>query len=190
MEPLSYSAVLRSDFYAQGFSPPLYYQSASALLVFSIPADVFWPYFAGAATLVIGLGTSIKNRIGQASGFDKFILFGPLLFAIAMAVFGADHFVTVSFAAKIVPSWIPGRLFWAYFVGFALLAAALSLATTLKWRLAAALLGIMIFLFVLTIHIPGLLAPPHDKIFLTLLLRDLTLSAGALAFAASQTGTA
>ena len=114
MEPLSYSAVLRSDFYAQGFSPPLYYQSASALLVFSIPADVFWPYFAGAATLVIGLGTSIKNRIGQASGFDKFILFGPLLFAIAMAVFGADHFVTVSFAAKIVPSWIPGRLFWAY----------------------------------------------------------------------------
>jgi hypothetical protein len=48
----------------------------------------------------------------------------------------------------------------------------------------------MIFLFVLTIHIPGLLAPPHDKIFLTLLLRDLTLRAGALAFAASQTGTA
>jgi hypothetical protein len=44
------------------------YQSASTLLVFSISAAVFWPYFAGAATLVIGLGTSIKNRIGQASG--------------------------------------------------------------------------------------------------------------------------
>ena len=102
--------------------------SASAFVVFSIPAAVFWPYFAGAAALVIGLGTSIKNRIGQASGLDKFILFGPLLFAIAMAVFGADHFVTASFVAKIVPSWIPGRLFWAYFVGCALLAAALSLA--------------------------------------------------------------
>ena len=41
------------------------YQSASALLVFSIPAAVFWPYFAGAVTLVIGPGTSIKNRIGR-----------------------------------------------------------------------------------------------------------------------------
>ena len=84
-------------------------QFGSALLVFSIPASVFWPYFAGAAILVIGLATSIKNRIGQASGLDKFILFSPLCFAIAMAIFGADH------------------LFWAYFVGFALLAAALSL---------------------------------------------------------------
>jgi hypothetical protein len=45
--------------------------------------------FRGAATLVIGLATSIKNRIGQASGLDKFILFGPLCFAISMAIFGA-----------------------------------------------------------------------------------------------------
>jgi hypothetical protein len=65
------------------------WQFRSALLVFSIPASVFWPYFAGAATLVIGLATSIKNRIGQASGLDKFILFGPLCFAISMAIFGA-----------------------------------------------------------------------------------------------------
>jgi uncharacterized membrane protein len=165
------------------------YQSASALLVFSIPAAVFWPYFAGAATLVIGLGTSIKNRIGQASGFDRFILIGPLSFAIAMAIFGADHLVAAKFVATIVPSWIPGHLFWAYFVGFALIAAALSLATSIRWRLAAALLGIMIFIFVLTIHIPNLLAAPHDRTRLTIFLRDLTLSAGALAFGASQTGT-
>ena len=180
MEPLSYSVVFAQRLLCLGvvttsMSPRLHF------LFSQIPAAVFWPISRGAATLVIGLGTSIKDRIGQASGFDKFILFGPLLFAIAMAVFGADHLVTASFVAKIVPSWIPGRLFWAYFVGFALLTAALSLATTIKWRLATALLGIVIFLFVLTIHIPGLLAPPHDKIFLTLLLRDLTLSAGALA---------
>jgi uncharacterized membrane protein len=164
-------------------------QFASALLVFSIPADVFWPYFAGAAILLIGLATSIKNRIGQASGFDKFILFGPLSFAIGMAIFSADHFVAAKLVATIVPSWIPGHLFWAYFVGFALIAAALSLATSIRWRLAAAFLGIMIFIFVLTIHIPNLLNAPHDKVRLTLLLRDLTLSAGALAFGVSQTGT-
>ena len=164
-------------------------QFSSALLAFSIPATVFWPYFAGAATLVIGLATSIKNRIGQVSGLDKFILFGPLSFAIGMAIFGADHLVAAKFVATIVPSWIPGHLFWTYFVGFALLAAALSLATSIRWRLAAALLGIMIFIFVLTIHIANLLNAPHDKVRLTLLLRDLTLSAGALAFGVSQTRT-
>ncbi len=163
-------------------------QLGAALLIFSIPADVFWPYFAGLATLVIGLATSIRNRIGQASGLDKFILFGPLCFAISMAIFGADHFVGAKFVATIVPSWIPGHLFWAYFVGFALVAAALSLATSIRWRLAAALLGIMIFIFVLTIHIPNLFAAPHDRTRLTILLRDLCLSAGAVAFAASQAG--
>ncbi len=162
-------------------------QLAAALLIFSIPAGVFWPYFAGAATLLIGLATSIRNRIGQVFGLDKFILFGPLCFAISMAIFGADHFVGAKFVATIVPSWIPGHLFWAYFVGFALVAAALSLATSIRWRLAAALLGIMIFIFVLTIHVPNLLAAPHDRTRLTILLRDLCLSAGAVAFAASQT---
>src|SRR5271157_2923101 len=148
----------------------------ASLLVFSIPNDVFWPYFAGAATLVIGLATSIKNRIGQASGIDKFIVFGPLSFAIGMAIFGADHFVAAPFVAKIVPSWIPGHLFWAYFVGFALIAAAFSLAAKVQPRLSAALLGIMIFIFVLTIHIPSCFETPYDKTRLTIVLRDSTLS--------------
>jgi hypothetical protein len=52
-----------------------------------------------------------------------------------------------------------------------------------------ALLGIMIFIFVLTIHIPNLLSALHDRTRLTIFLRDLTLSAGPLAFGASQTGT-
>lgn len=106
--------------------------------------------------MVIGLGTSIKNRIGQASRFDKFTLFGPLSSAIAMAIFGSDHLVAAKFVATIVPSWIPGHLFWAYFMGFAL---ALNLATSIRWRLAASLL----FIFVRTIHIPNLPAAPHDR---------------------------
>jgi hypothetical protein len=40
----------------------------------------------------------------QASGLDKFILFGPRCFAIAMAMFGAGHFVAAKFVATIVPS--------------------------------------------------------------------------------------
>jgi uncharacterized membrane protein len=124
--------------------------------------------------------------VRPAHGLDTLIPFGPLSFAIAMAVFGADHLVAAKAIAGVVPSWIPGHLFWAYFVGGALIAAALSLATKIQSRLSAALLGIMIFLFVLLIHLPAWLATPYDKTRLTIVLRDLALSAGALAFAASK----
>ncbi len=123
---------------------------------------------------------------GQAHGLDRIVLLGPMLMAFAVAVFGADHFVAAPFVAKGVPSWIPGHLFWAYFVGFALIAAALSLAAKVQPRLSAALLGIMIFIFVLTIHIPSCFATPYDKTRLTIVLRDSTLSVAALAFAASR----
>src|ERR1700722_15369948 len=152
-----------------------------------ISAD-FWPYFAGGAILIIGIAMARKYVVGQAHGhgLDRIVFLGPLLLAIAMAIFGAAHFVAAPFVAKLVPAWIPGHLFWAYFLGFALIAAAFSLATKIQPRLSAALLGIMIFIFVLTIHIPSCFATPYDKTRLTIVLRDSTLAAGALAFAASQ----
>ena len=128
-----------------------------------------------------------RSEVRQAHGLEKLIPFGPLLFAIPMAIFGGDHLVTAEFVATLVPKWIPWHLFWAYFVGVALIAAALSLVTKIQWRLAALLLGIMIFLFVLMIHIPGCFATPFDKTGVTLALRDLALSASALALAAWQT---
>lgn len=160
-----------------------------AILVFSIPAGVFWPYFAGGATLVIGLtgiNRSERNHQNHLRGLNWLILFGPAFFAVAMAIFGADHMVAAKFVALAVPEWMPWRLFWAYFVGLALFAAALSLTTGIKWQLASALLACMIFMFVLMIHLPNLLKSPQDPVRLTILLRDTCLSAGALAFAASQ----
>jgi uncharacterized membrane protein len=112
--------------------------------------------------LVIGLGTSIKNRIGQASPFDKFILFGPLLFAIAMAVVGADHFVTASFVAKIVPSWIPRHVFWAYLTGAIFLGCALGLLSRKYARFAATLLGITVLALVLFAYLPLTITKASD----------------------------
>ena len=156
------------------------------VLAFSIDPSVFWPYAAGAAIVIIGLPVVMMGAARRAGGLDKLAAFGPLLFAIAMAVFGADHFVTAGFVARIIPSWIPWRLFWAYFVGVGLVAGALSLATTIRWRLAAASFALMFLIFELTMHIPNLVAVPHSKARLTLLLRDMPLLAGCLAFAASQ----
>jgi uncharacterized membrane protein len=157
---------------------------------FLIDPPVFWPYAAGAAILVIGLPVVVMGAARRASGLDKLAAFGPLLFGIAMAVFGADHFVTARFVAGIVPTWIPWHMFWAYFVGTSLIAGALSLATTIQWRVAAGSFALMFLIFELTMHIPNLIAVPHSKPRLILLLRDIPFLAAGLAFAASQSSVA
>ena len=63
---------------------------------------------------------------------------------------------------------MPWRLFWAYFVGFALLAASLSIATKIQVRWSGLLFGIMMFLFVAMLDIPGALANPRDRFAWTL----------------------
>jgi uncharacterized membrane protein len=74
-------------------------------------------------------------------------------------------------------------LFWAYFVGCALLAAATSLTVRKFVRLSSTLLGLMFFLFVCMIHIPNALAHPKDRFAWAVALRDLSFAGGAWALA-------
>ena len=90
-------------------------------------------------------------------------------------------FDTVKFA---VPAYMPARFFWAYLVGAALIAACLSILTEVHADLAALLVGIMLFLFVLMIYVPNLIKNPGDRFAITVPLRDLALSGGALSLAA------
>ena len=77
-----------------------------------------------------------------------------------------------------VPSYMPWHLFWAYFVGFALLAASLSIATKIQVRWSGLLFGIMMFLFVAMMIIPGALADPTDRFAWTLVLREMAFGGG------------
>ncbi len=131
-----------------------------ALAPFSIPAPVFWPYFAGAALLAIGLPIILKNEVPQARGLDKLMPFGRLFFAVPLAVFAGEHFTVARFMVPMIPSWIPVHFFWIYFVGVALVAAALSIVVKKYAQLSATLLGIMMFLFVVLLHIPRVVANP------------------------------
>ena len=144
-----------------------------------------WQYLAGGTVLVIGLYT-IFRRGFVTRGLDAILQFGPLFVAIPMAVFGAFHFLFPAEVAELVPKWIPGHLFWVYFVGVALFAAAVSLAANKVSTLAAALLGLMIFSFVLLISVPAVKAHPDNRFFWALILRDMSFSFGAFAFAISR----
>jgi uncharacterized membrane protein len=167
--------------------------SSGTFLIFAIFAapswihwNVFWPYFAGVMVLAFGVPKTGKE-LAATRGLDKMVTFGPLFFAIPMAVFGAQHFTAAHFVARMVPSWIPWHLFWIYFVGTALIAAALSIVTGKQAWLSAGLLGLMLFLFVVLMHIPTLLRKPFDRIQLAVVFRDLSFSGGALAYAGAQT---
>jgi uncharacterized membrane protein len=80
---------------------------------------------AGILLFLVALWAA-KTDVAQARGLDKIVALSNLCFAIPLAVFGALHLSGVEFVAPLVPSYMPWRLFWAYFVGFALLAASLS----------------------------------------------------------------
>jgi len=102
-----------------------------------------WPDFAGWSS-----GTAVK--------------IGRYLFALPLFIFGTQHFMYGPFIAGLVPRWIPGHLFWAYFVGAAFIAAGISITTGNKSSLAATLLGSMFLLWVLILHLPRVIAAPHN----------------------------
>ena len=169
-----------------GFQQFAHAHPPTALLVFSVSARVFWPYFAAVALLAIGLPIIIKNELPQAHGLDKIMPFGRLFFAIPMMVFAAQHFASAKFVVLLLPSWIPAHLFWVYLVGTALIAAALSIILKRQAQLAATLLGIMFFLFVVLLHIPKVVVNPRDRFAWAVALRDLAFSGGAFAFAGAH----
>lgn len=168
-----------------GFEQLAHAHAATALVALSIPGRVFWPYFAGAVLLTIGL-IIVVREVPHAQGLDKVMPFGRLFYTVPMAVFGAQHFTATRFIVFIVPAWIPAHRFWVLLVGTALLAAALAIMVNRLAPLAAALLGIMLLLFVALIHIPNVVANPGDRIAWAVALRDISFSGGAFAFAGAH----
>jgi uncharacterized membrane protein len=141
---------------------------------------IFWPCFLGVAFLILGLFYG-RREITAANGLEKLIALAYVFVAAPLAVFAGEHLAGARFLMAGVPSWMPARLFWAYFVGFALLAAALSLSVKKCVRWSAPLLAAMFFLFVLMMDIPATIAQPHNRLFWTLALRETAFGGGALA---------
>jgi uncharacterized membrane protein len=113
---------------------------------------------------------------------------GRLFFASLLVVVGIQHFLYARFVATLVPAWIPGRLFWAYFVGAAFFAAAVSIITRKSTGLAATLLGLMFFLWVFMVHLPRVAGAPHDGKEWTSALVALAMCGGAWVVAGSVAG--
>jgi hypothetical protein len=77
---------------------------------------------------------------------------------IYMIYCGYLHLSGPSGVARLVPSWIPGAVGWAYFTGVALVLGGAGFWLPPVRQLAAALSSVMIFLWVVLLHIPGAVA--------------------------------
>jgi uncharacterized membrane protein len=142
----------------------------------------FWMCLAGLIYLAVGV-LVVRKETSAAHGWEKLITLGCVFFAVPLAMFAPEHFRGPEFVKNSVPSWMPMRWFWPYFVGCALLAAATSLTLRKCVRLSSILLGLMFSLFVCMIYIPSALENPTERFAWSLLLRDLSFAAGAWSLA-------
>jgi uncharacterized membrane protein len=125
---------------------------------------------------VIRLGTRLRHYLALTH----------LCFAIPLAAFGAEH-LSGGIPLTMVPSYMPWRLFWLYFVGVALIAASLSIATKIQVRWSGLLVGIMMFLFVAMLHLPGAIRV-GGRIPWTVVIREMSFGGGCWVLAGSAMG--
>jgi uncharacterized membrane protein len=131
---------------------------------------------AGVALFAIGV-LAAKNDIAQARGIGKIVALTHLCFAIPLAVFGVEHLSSPQSLLTLVPSYMPWRMFWVYFVGFALISASLSIATRRQVRWSGLLFGAMMFLFVAMLHLPGAVSA-GGRIPWTIVFREMSFGGG------------
>ncbi len=110
-------------------------------------------------------------------------ILGRVLFAVPIAFFGLNHLMNAGNMAGMVPGFIPGGIFWVYLTGVALLAAGISIIIGKKAWLASLLLGLLLLVFVLTMHIPSVISPDGGHMAMINLLKDISLIGGALLIA-------
>lgn len=149
-----------------------------------MPALVLGMTIAGIIALAAGL-VLVRGRFQTADGVGKILLLGPVFEAVALAIFSLEHFLAAHELMGLVPKWLPWHLFWTYFFGVALMAAAVSFLLWCQVRWAAPSLALFFLLIVLTVSLPGLAKHFHERLFWTLLVRETGFAAGAVVLAGS-----
>jgi uncharacterized membrane protein len=146
---------------------------------------ILWPWLTGLVVLALGLITA-RRELSAGPAMDRIVALGGVFAGSSLALFSAEHFTSAKFIMQMVPEYMPFRLFWAWFVGFALLAAGLSLALKRYDGLAALCTAILMLLLVLMIHAPLVHANPRERIPWIVALRECSFASGFLAYAGSK----
>jgi len=117
---------------------------------------------AGAWVLYAMLRWSSRGP-GMLLVSDGAVRTAQVLFGLTCVFYGCSHFVYADYTAILVPTWLPGRLAFAYFTGAGHVAAGLAIIFGILPRLAAVLEAAMMSLFGLLVWIPSFFAQPTPQ---------------------------
>ena len=105
---------------------------------------------------------------------------GRILFAFPFALQGLNHFLFLDYYLGNFTSFIPLGPYTIMLVGVFLMMASISIIINKYVELSTLLLAILLFIFIVTIHIPGLFHSERFQVALIELLKDTSLMGGAL----------
>jgi uncharacterized membrane protein len=112
-----------------------------------------------------------------------------VLYGLCLIFFGLAHFIDVKDTVSLIPHWLPGHLFWAYFTGCAFIAAGLATLIGFCARLAVTLSVLQLGLFLFLVWIPIVAAGSKVPFQWSETILNAALLAGAWVVADSYQGT-
>lgn len=105
---------------------------------------------------------------------------GRILFAIPFALFGINHFLMLDYYLGMLTSFVPLGAYTIILTGIMLIAVSISIITKILVKFSTLMLAVLLFIFILTIHIPHLFADADKTITIIALLKDISLLGGSL----------
>ena len=108
---------------------------------------------------------------------------GRILFALPFLVMGLNHFFMTDLLVGLMSSFIPGGGFTILLTGLIMIAASVSIMLNKFLKIACYSIAGLLFLFITTIHIPGLFTA-NWQLSLIELAKDMGLLGGSILIAA------
>ena len=112
----------------------------------------------------------------------KLAIIGRVLFALPFGIMGFNHFIMQNYFLGIMTTFIPGGAYTILITGFLLVIACFFIIINRFMKTVCFSLAGLLFIFILTIHIPGLYTS-NWQIALIDLLKDTGLMGGAIMIA-------
>ena len=113
----------------------------------------------------------------------KLSTIGRILFALPFALFGINHFLMTDYYVGMLTSFVPLGAYTIILTGLMLIVTSISIITKKFVKFSTLILAGLLFIFIITIHIPHLLSDSDKTATIIARLKDISLMGGSLMIA-------